>query len=131
MAKRTVLAIIAVFIAWSVLDFIIHGMLLQSTYEATAQLWRPMEEMKMSLMYFVTFLFTATFVLIYALLISEKSLASGLKFGTLFGIAIGLSMGFGSYSSMPIPLMLAWSWFFGSLIEALVAGVIVGAIVKS
>lgn len=131
MAKRTVLAIIAVFIAWSVLDFIIHGMLLQSSYEATAQLWRPMEEMKMSLMYFVTFLFTATFVLIYALLISEKSLASGLKFGTLFGIAIGLSMGFGSYSSMPIPLMLAWSWFFGSLIEALVAGVIVGAIVKS
>jgi hypothetical protein len=40
-------------------------------------------------------------------------------------------MGFGSYSYMPIPLTLAGSWFTGSWTEAIVAGVIVGAIVKS
>jgi hypothetical protein len=40
-------------------------------------------------------------------------------------------MGFGSYSYMPIPLTLAWSWFFGSWIEAITAGAIVGAIMKS
>ena len=45
MLKRNLLAIIAVFVVWSILDFLIHGMLLQSSYEATANLWRPMEEM--------------------------------------------------------------------------------------
>ncbi len=131
MAKRTILAIVAVFIAWTLLDFIIHGMLLKSTYEATADLWRPMNEMSMPLMYFVTLVFTGCFVLIYGLLIEQKSLASGIKFGILFGLATGISMGFGSYTYMPIPLTLAWGWFIGTWFEAIAAGAIVGAIIKS
>ncbi len=131
MAKRTIWAIVAVFLAWSILDFILHGLLLRSTYEATANLWRPMAQMNMPLMYFVTFVFTVCFVLIYGLLVGQKSLASGIRFGALFGLATGITMGFGSYCYMPIPLTLAWSWFFGSWIEAITAGVIVGAIMKS
>jgi uncharacterized protein with PQ loop repeat len=131
MAKRTIWAIVTVFIAWSILDFILHGLLLRSTYEATASLWRPMGEMNIPLMYFVTLVFTVCFVLIYGLLVGQKSLASGICFGALFGLATGISMGFGSYSYMPIPLALAWSWFFGSLIESITAGAIVGAIMKS
>ncbi len=131
MVKRTIWAVVAVFIAWSILDFILHGLLLRSTYEATANLWRPMDQMNMSLMYFVTLVFTSCFVLIYGLLVGQKSLASGIRFGALFGLATGFSMGFGSYIYMPIPLTLAWSWFFGSWIEAITAGAIVGAIMKS
>lgn len=131
MARRIILAILVVFIEWSILDFILHGLLLRSTYEATANLWRPMGQMNMPLMYSVTFVFTACFVLIYGLLVGRKSLVSGIQFGALFGLAAGISMGFGSYSYMPIPLTLAWSWFFGSWIEAIAAGAIVGAIIKS
>ena len=131
MVKRIILAVVAVFIAWSILDFILHGLLLRSTYEATANLWRPMGQMNIPLMYFVTLVFTACFVLIYGLLVGQKTLATGIRFGALFGLATGISMGFGSYSYMPIPLTLAWSWFFGSWIEAITAGAIVGAIMKS
>ena len=45
MLKRFVIASIAVFFAWMILDLIIHSVLLGKTYEATADLWRPMEEM--------------------------------------------------------------------------------------
>ena len=128
--KRTILAVVAIFIAWSAMDFLIHGMFLQSTYEATAPLWRPMDEMNMPLMYFVTLVFTVAFVAIYRLLVTPKSIMSGIQFGALFGLAVGISMGFGSYSYMPIPVSLAWSWFMGSLVEAIVAGAIVGAILK-
>jgi hypothetical protein len=124
-------AIVAVFIAWSILDFILHGLLLRSTYEATANLWRPIGQMNMPLLYFVKLVFTVCFVLIYGLMVGQKSLASGIRFGALFGLATGVSMGFGSYSFMPIPLTLAWSWFFGSWFEAITAGAIVGAIMKS
>jgi hypothetical protein len=120
-----------VFITWSVLDFILHGVLLQSTYQATANLWRPMDQMNVPLRYLVSLVFSASFVLIYGLLVGQKSLVSGIKFGALFGLATGISMGFGSYSVMPIPLALAWGWFLGSWVEAIAAGAIVGAIVKS
>jgi hypothetical protein len=124
------LAVVATFIAWSILDFVIHGLLLQSTYQATADLWRPMDEMNMPLLYLVTLAFTASFVAIYALMVTKKSFMSGIKFGVLFGLASGISMGFGSYSFMPIPLTLAWSWFLGTLVEAIAAGALVGAILR-
>ncbi len=130
MVKRAVLAVVAAFIGWSILDFVIHGLLLKSTYEATADLWRPAEEMKMPLMFFVTLVFAACFVAIYGLLVTQKSLISGIKFGALIGVATGTSMGFGSYCYMPIPLTLAWSWFFGNLVEAVAAGAVVGAILR-
>jgi hypothetical protein len=121
---------ITVFIVWSVLDFLIHGVMLQPTYEATAALWRPMAEMKMGLMYLVTFVFTTAFVAIYGFLVSPKSLVTGIKYGALFGLALGFSMGFGSYSYMPIPVSLAWMWFIGSLVESIAAGAIVGGIIR-
>ena len=131
MAKRIIWAVFAVYIVWSILDFILHGLLLRSTYEATANLWRPMNQMNMPLMYVVTLVFTTCFVLIYGFLVGPKSLTSGIRFGALFGLATGISMGFGSYVYMPIPLTLAFSWFFGSWIEAIVAGAVAGAIIKS
>ncbi len=131
MTKRTIWAVVAVFISWSILDFILHGLLLRSTYEATANLWRPMDQMNMPLMYLVTLVFATCFVLIYSHMVGQKSVASGIRFGFLFGLATGISMGFGSYSMMPIPLTLAWSWLVGSWIEAIAAGAIAGVIIKS
>lgn len=130
MTKRILIAVVATFIVWSGLDFVIHGILLKPSYDATASLWRPMEEMKMPLMYGVTLAFTICFVLIYGL-IERKSLARGILYGTLFGLATGISMGFGTYTYMPIPLNLAWGWLAGTLVEMVLAGAIVGAIVKS
>ena len=129
MLKPNLLAIIAVFVVWSILDFLIHGMLLQSTYEATADLWRPMEEMNPILCYGVKLGFSICFVLIYDLLISEKSLQNGIKFGLLLGLGNGL-MALGSYVYMPIPLLLAEAWLAAAIVQTGVSGAIVGAIIK-
>jgi len=130
MLKRPFIAVVVIFLAWSLLDFVIHGLLLQATYEATADLWRPMEEMNMTLMYIVTLAYTVCFVAIYDVFVSQKSVATGIKYGALFGLAAGISMGFGSYTFMPIPWSLALSWFTGTLVESIVAGALVGAIIK-
>jgi hypothetical protein len=129
MRMRMLLGVLAVYVAWSVLDFVIHGVMLQTTYEATASLWRPMEEMKMGLMYVVTLIAAACFVAVYEHLISAKSVRSGLLLGLLYGVGVGTSMGHGSYAVMPIPYNLALSWFLGTLVEAVVAGLLVGVIV--
>lgn len=130
MLKRTILAIVAVFAAWTALDFVIHGLILKASYEATAHLWRPMAEMKMGLMHVVVFIASLAFVLIYAWLVGRKSVANGVKYGLLYGIGAGVSMGYGSYAFMPITYHLALVWFLGTLVEMTVAGLLVGAIIK-
>lgn len=130
MTKRIILAVIAVFVAWQLLDFVLHGLILMQTYQATASLWRPMNEMKYGLMRLVGLVSAAAFVVIYAGLVHTRSVATGLKFGLLFGAYAGAGMGFGTYCVMPIPPSLALAWFLGSVVECAVAGLLVGWIVK-
>lgn len=130
MTKRNILAIITVFVTWSVMDFIIHSVILSETYAATAQLWRPMEEMKMGMIYLTGIVSAVTFVLIYSKFFAEKSVIRGVQYGMLFGLGVGFAMGYGSYAVMPIPYKLAFVWFIGSLVEATAGGIIVGFIVK-
>jgi hypothetical protein len=90
-----------------------------------------MDQMSRGLIYLVTIVGAAAFAGLYAAVVNPKSLATGLKYGLLFGIATGFPMGFGSYSVMPITLYLASVWFVGALVEATIGGAIVGAIFKS
>lgn len=128
--KRIILGLIAVFVAWTLIDILVHGVLLMDTYAATAHLWRPEAEMKMGVMHAVRLATAGLFVWIYAQLIANKSLRQGLYFGCLFGLISGIPMGFGSYSYMPIDASLACAWFAGSLASGVVGGLLVGALVR-
>lgn len=130
MFARLIGAIVAIFVAWALMDYVIHQVILSDHYEATKDLWRPMAEMNMGLLYVVSIITAAAFVLIYAWFISNKSIGRGLGYGVLFGIALGVGMGYGSYAVMPIPYFLAAVWFAGTVAELAVAGLLVGMIVK-
>ncbi len=128
--KKIILPTIVVFIAWMILDMIIHNLILGSAYEATANLWRPEAEMKMGLMYVVTLIYAFSFVGVYTWFFRDKGIGTGLKYGLLLGLGVGIGMGYGSYAVMPIPYSMAITWFLGTLVEFGVAGIIVGAIDK-
>ena len=128
--KKVILSVVAVFVAWSALDFVIHGVILLPTYQATASLWRPMAEMKMRVMYLSVLIAALAFVCIYSQLVSQKGVATGLKYGLWFGLGTGVSVGYGSYAVMPIPYHMALVWFLGSLVEATVGGLLVGSIIR-
>jgi len=72
----------------------------------------------------------ASFVLIYAWLINEKSVKTAVKYGVLYGIGMGITMAYGSYSTMPLSAGIAFWWFTGRLIEAVAAGWLIGLIVR-
>lgn len=128
--KRFVLSVLAVFLAWSGLDFVIHGVILQRSYEATAQLWRPMNEMKTWVMNLVVLIASLAFVSVYARFFAQKGIRTGAEYGAWFGLGTGISMGYGSYAVMPLPYSIALAWFLGTLVEAVVAGIIIGAIIR-
>jgi hypothetical protein len=130
MKRRAIVAVIVVFIEWVILDFIMHGVILNDAYKNTSTLWRSMEQMKMGLIYSGTLIFSIVFVAIYTIFFSEKGMIPGLRYGLLFGVGVGFSMGYGSYAVMPIPHSMALTWFIGTLIETTVAGLILGFIIK-
>ncbi len=128
--KRMILGVMAVFFTWAVMDFVIHGVILASSYAATPALWRPMNEMKTTLLYLSVLVAVLCFVLIYAVFVTRKSVSAGFRYGLLFGVGVGTSMGYGSYAVMPIPYHMALTWFLGVAIEGAVGGLILGVIVR-
>jgi hypothetical protein len=130
MIKRAVLAILVVFILWTMLDFVIHDVILGSAYQATAALWRPMEEMKMWLVYFSVLISSIVFVFIYARYFAKKGIGTGIQYGLLYGLAAGISMGYGTYAVMPIPYYMALTWFLGTVVETTLGGILTATIIK-
>jgi len=130
MAKKIVLTGVVVFIAWSAMDYVLHGMLLQNAYKETAALWRPMDEMKNGLLSIVALISALTLVYVYATMVSQKSMANALKYSLILGLGMAVSFAYGSYAVMPVPYSMALSWFLGSLTEFAVAGAIIGLMVK-
>jgi hypothetical protein len=127
--KRPLGAGLAMLVAWMVIDVLMHRLFLAPIYEASAVLWRPLDQLNIALIYGVTFALIGVFVSIYWLLVRPKSLGTGIAMGALVGLALGISSGFGTFIHMPIPLSLAWGWFIGGWLKGLVAGGIVGAMI--
>lgn len=128
--KKTLIATVVVFFAWEILDYVIHVIILASSYAETANLWRSAEEMKLGLMYIVVLVSAFVFVSIYDRFVTNRNLQNAIKFGTWFGVGAGISMGYGSYAVMPLTYNIALIWFLGTVVEAVIAGVIVGYLVK-
>ena len=93
MKKQVIISTIAVFVAWMVMDSVIHGVILGGTYERTASLWRPMAEMKHGQMAIVTLITALMFCLIFVRMFGEKSVERGIEYGLYFGIATGVGGG--------------------------------------
>lgn len=125
MKKELIVGTIAVFVTWSVLDFIIHGVLLSSLYASQPQLWRPMEEMKIGVLYGTVLLSALFFTLLYGIGLAKAAMNASLLFGLYYGLAVGLGMGFGTYSVQPIPLALAFAWFLGTVVESVAGAAVV------
>ena len=126
---RPLLAALAILVAWTLLDFLLHRLLLAPVYDASQGLWRPFDQMNVALIYAVTFVLIGVFVGIYKFLVRPKSIRAGLLLGAFIGLALGVSAGFGTFIHMPIPIALAWGWFIGGWLKGLAAGAIVGALI--
>ncbi len=130
MLKKVGLASLAIFITWSVLDFVIHELMLKSSYLSQPQLWRPEAEIKMWLISLVVFVSAVCFVYVYVQFISPKSMNVAVKYGLIFGIGAGMSFAYGTYAVQPVHYGIALTWFLGTVIQATIAGVLLGLLVK-
>ena len=130
MWKKFLLAFIAVYVAYFVLDYILHGLILKGTYQEYKDLWRPDMMSKMWIMFLTYAVSAFCFVYIYFKLISPKSTKNAIIYGLIIGIFSGTGMGYGSYCMFPIPYFLAAAWFWGCIVEMTIIGWILSLIIK-
>ena len=130
MARRILICLLAIVGVWMAFDLLLHYYFLASLYRENPALWRPFDQMNVALIHAVRLSLATLFIAIYAILIHPRAMQSGLLFGGLMGLVLGVSVGLGTYIHSPIPLALAWGWFIAALLKALIAGVILGAVLR-
>jgi len=130
-AKRYIIAGVALSIFTLVFDFIVHGLLLDATYKATASVWRPEAEMQsyMPLMFATQILFAFVFAFIFTHNYEGKGLGEGMRFGLYLGVFVAI-LQIRSFCFSPIPLSLPIAWAISFIVWGVLGGIILSLLYK-
>ncbi len=128
MNKKVLLGFVAVFITLEILDFLIHGILLASTYTSLQSLWRPDMNDKMWIIHIVTLVGSFFFAFIFSKGYENKGIGEGLRYGFYIGVWMSIGFAYGTYSMIAIPYSLALQWFIYGIIEYVIAGVVLALV---
>lgn len=119
---------LAVYVVAQLSDYLIHGVILDSAYEATKQLWRPDMDAKMWIMALVTAIWSVLFTLIFIKGYEARGWMEGVRFGLLIGLFTSIPMAYGTYVMLPIPYSLAFQWFVYGTVQCILSGVVVALV---
>lgn len=128
--KRFIIASLAVFISFEILDFIIHSVILMNAYESLEHIWRPDMMDKMWIMYLTALFFSFMFVYIFTKGYEGKGWIEGARFGLIIGLLMLVVGIFNQYVVFPIPLSLTIQWLIYGLIEYIIIGIVAALIYK-
>ena len=128
--QRAVVTGGVIFIALFAYEFLVHHILLRSTYESLAHLWRPKAEMGQYFKFMMigNIFYAVFFAIIFAKGFEPKkaALGQGIRFGALIALFLSPANSLGWYAILPIPGSLAVSWLLacagGNILSGIVAG---------
>ena len=128
--KRFIIAGIAVFFGFEIIDAIIHMGILGKTYMAM-DVWRPDMMSLMWIMHVGGLIMAFLFVYLFVKGYENKGIGEGVRFGLVLGLFANIPYAFYSYVTYPLPFSLCLQWFVYGMIEFIVCGVIAAAIYRS
>jgi hypothetical protein len=132
--KKLLLSVLIVYILLEILNYLVHGVILSSTYqmEEVKAAFRPEAEMNsmMWIMFVVYFVWAFFFVFFFAKGYEGKGIMEGIRFGLYIGLFWGLVSAYGNYVVLPIPYYLAFQWFISSLVVSVILGAVTALVYK-
>ena len=132
--KKFWIAVVVVFILTEVTGYLIHGVMLSSTYqsEGIKDIFRSMEDMqsKMWVMWVTDLVWVFFFTFIFVKGYENKGILEGFKYGIYIGLFIPFVFAYQSYVIYPVPYSLAVQWFLFGMIQCVIYGLVVAAIYK-
>ena len=132
--KRLLLTALVVYILLEVLNYLVHGVILASTYrmEGVKEAFRPEAEMNsmMWIMFVTDIIWAFFFAFFFAKGYEGKGIMEGVRFGIYIGLFWGLVSAYGNYVIIPIPYSLALQWFISTLIVSIILGIAAALVYK-
>ena len=132
--KRLLLTALVVYILLEVLNFLVHGVILASTYqmEGIKEAFRPEAEMmsKMWIMWVTDIIWAFFFTFFFAKGYEGKGIMEGVRFGFYIGLFWGLVSAYSNYVVIPIPYSLAFQWFICTMIVSIILGIVAALLYK-
>lgn len=131
--KRVFLTGIVLFVTFMVMGIFVHGFWLGARYaELAGTVWRPMEDLtsKAWIMHSTTVVFCVIFAYLFARGYQGGGWKEGLWFGFVAYFFVGFQAVFHAYATYPIPLDLAFKWFFAGLPMSMILGLVASLMYK-
>lgn len=129
--KRFLLSVLAVFVTFEVLNFLIHSVILADAYEETASVWRQEMMDVMWLMYIADLIFVVFATLIYTRWMKTPGIKSGMTYGLFIGLMMNTSGMINQFVIYPISSWLLWMWIIFGIIQFVLCGMVLGLIYKN
>lgn len=129
--KKTVIAVVAGFVLQMGGSYLLHGVLLKSSYADTSVLWRTDDAMahRFWVMIVAQFIFVLAAVLIYQRGVERKSpVGQGIRYGILLALVSMVPAALINYVTIPVPHTLAFHWILGEGIQCLLLGILTALI---
>ncbi len=123
MKKQILIGWIAIYVLLSVLDMIVHGVILSEAYAAMPNVWRSDMMEKMWMIWVVRAITTFFIAFIFAKGYEGKGWMEGLRYGVYIGLLMATPYAYGSYASYPIPYAVAVQWFIYAFVGYVLAGI--------
>ena len=121
--KKVLIGAVVVFVILEALDFLIHGVILASSYAAIPDIWRTDMMDKMWVLHIVKAVVSFFFALIFSRGYEGRGAVEGIRFGLYVGLMMGAVMAYGTYAMIAIPSALAFQWLLFSVFEYIIAGI--------
>lgn len=130
--KRFVIASAVVFVAFQVMEFVANGVIMKEKdqYELLKSLWRPDMASRMWLMYLVGVLVPFLFAYIFIKGREGKGIAEGIRYGIIIWLFVAIPISLWFWAMFPVPFKISLWWMIFSLIEYIIAGILVAAVYK-
>jgi hypothetical protein len=129
--KKTLGAIVAGFVVYSGTGYLIHEIILKSSYAATMDLWRSRDAMnhRMWIMFLAQLIMVTGAVLIYNRGVEKKSwVGQGIRFGILLSAVAPVQGFMMNYFVLPVPHTLALHWILLGIAQMIVVALVIAGI---
>lgn len=130
---KTIGAILGGFVLVSATSYLIHQVILQPDYMASASSWRDPEDIthRMWALLLANLIYVIGAVIIYSRGVENKSWpAQGIRFGILLALVTTVYSSLSSWAVIEVPHILAVKWMCMEGIQCLLLGLLIAAILQ-
>ena len=129
MNKKVWLGALAVFIVLEILDIIVNGVILKTAWNGVQGI-RPDMTSKMWMFHVIDVVTAFFFAFIFSKGFEKKGITEGIRYGFYIGVWMSVGMVLGTDGMIRLGHSLAIQWFIYSVIEYIIAGIVLAMIFK-